>query len=1018
MAESIKSTSRTYDPEALFSLGWVAGSDSTFPQAKSWLPLEGEDGAGEIPALAVGKDEVAATRASRPLEEAETPSTIADTKARILVLGDGESTRELWERLSAMVEVVEHKTDISCLDAFDYEKIVVSGLDSPSIDYWNSAEWLQSLFFNLLRLFQVNSERIKETPVFVVTRSTQASVLDRKGVWDSGVFGMMRSLRSEFEENRVFSVDVDKTPASLHSLCHEIVSGGGDDEELCFERGHRRVLRVIPTVISEVEPVTCEPDSWYLVTGGFRGIGLESAKVLIERGARSIGLIGRSKPSEACKRFAEISKELGCRINTIVADAADRDFGHIVRKALPDLSKVRGVIHAAGALKDCTFQNQTLDTFKATISPRILGALSLDEAFSNLDFFLVFSSAANAAGNPGQSNYAFATEQLEAFCRWRWTRGLCATSIALGGVRDVGYAARVVDWGRFAAQGALKSISKYEVQALISAAMDARSAGFIYLPHHEVPAGRRFEAIRKEKPIEDGSVVRESESLAVAASGLDVEAQVRGLLATAFGDQVQSIPRDTEFSEIGVDSLAAVDLRNKLQRVLEISLPASVLFEYPTLGDLTDFLGERLSLTRAAKHEVAAESVVSNEIEFAEPSARAILHLAEKLPKHELDNLARDFQGFLRSPVKGLEQRTAPKPETIVLSGATGLLGAFVCRELLLQTKRPVLALARGDSEERATQRVRENLEKYGLWSDDLGEKLTVKVADLEHGSWVDWIGISPEEVDLVVHCAARVHHVAAYSELEKPNVEPVRTLVSTAEKWNWRLANISTTAYFDATSGEIDEHLCQTRPAAIPYAETKARAEYLVRQAAEYRGVTASNFRLPLIVGSDQVGIRSETYQHYFLLLLEAIVATRQFIPGIKLDLVAADHAARSIVRIAFANKKARKHAFHVVHRTQVTGQDIARHLRASGLEVTESKDQDRWRAAACSAVPLLGFYPPVGGPVPQFLNSELVAMDSKFSEAISDAVLARQISEFLEASASVQGENESQLSKRPSMA
>ncbi|KAI9170607.1 Lovastatin diketide synthase LovF 15 [Paramyrothecium foliicola] len=182
----------------------------------------------------------------------------------------------------------------------------------------------------------------------------------------------------------------------------------------------------------------------YLLAGGLGGIGTVIARHLVETGARRIVCLSRnpgSRPEDA-DTVREL-ESMGCEVVLVKGDMVNRDD---VFRAVQQAPNLKGILHSPMLLQDEAFRNMKLEQWTKVIGPKVKGAWYLHEATQEagieLDFFVFLSSMSGLTGQPGQANYAGANTFLDAFALWRNSNGLRASSIDIGAVADMGYAAR------------------------------------------------------------------------------------------------------------------------------------------------------------------------------------------------------------------------------------------------------------------------------------------------------------------------------------------------------------------------------------------------------------------------------------------------------------------------------------------------------------------------------------------------------------------------------------------------
>ncbi|KAL8872562.1 MAG: hypothetical protein Q9174_001830 [Haloplaca sp. 1 TL-2023] len=196
--------------------------------------------------------------------------------------------------------------------------------------------------------------------------------------------------------------------------------------------------------VQAASQVKVDGSASYLLAGGLGGIATVVARNLVENGARRLVCLSRNPGSKA--EDADTIKELesmGCEVILIRGNLVDKND---IVNAVQHAPNLKGVLHAPMLLADESFRNMTLEQWNRVSDPKVKGAWYLHEAILDegitLDFFVFLSSMSGLNGQPGQSNYAGANTFLDAFAQYRNNMGLVASSIDIGAVADMGYAAR------------------------------------------------------------------------------------------------------------------------------------------------------------------------------------------------------------------------------------------------------------------------------------------------------------------------------------------------------------------------------------------------------------------------------------------------------------------------------------------------------------------------------------------------------------------------------------------------
>jgi phthiocerol/phenolphthiocerol synthesis type-I polyketide synthase C len=464
-----------------------------------------------------------------------------------------------------------------------------------------------------------------------------------------------------------FAIDIDQLPIRRPDLARELLAEVAsalaegairplahrafpfaeldDAARLMQSSNHIGKLVLVPQAnagvrILEPPAFTARPDGTYLVTGGTTGFGYEAARWLVAHGAGSIALVSRrGSDTPGCEARVRDLEAAGAAVCVYRADVADREsMSRTLAAIRTNQPPLRGVVHAASAIDDSLASELELSRAAAVIRPKLGGALILDELTRDdpIELFLLFSSATTLVGAPAQGVYVAANMALEALARRRQAAGRPALAIAWGPIDDAGYLAerpetrdalaRRLGAQPMAAAEALASIPAIVASGLPVAAFaetnwnEARR----FLP---LLASPLFSEIRS-----NASVSSSDELLNDQLALLDPEAAL-ALLRTIVAEEAAAILRLPAsgidalrpLSEMGMDSLMAVELRLALENRLRIDLPLVSLAEGTSVSSIAARLagaiasgrkdGELIALV--ARHEGVdpASSVTAAESE-------------------------------------------------------------------------------------------------------------------------------------------------------------------------------------------------------------------------------------------------------------------------------------------------------------------------------------------------------------------------------------------------------------------
>ncbi|ODS52965.1 MAG: hypothetical protein ABS36_15880 [Acidobacteria bacterium SCN 69-37] len=373
----------------------------------------------------------------------------------------------------------------------------------------------------------------------------------------------------------------------------------------------RHVGRVVfrhPSVWPPIDPVV-RPDATYVVTGGLRGIGGLAARWLADEGARRLVLVGRRAPDGETEAALAAMRDRGVDVVPVAADVSTPEGIARLMGAVGSHA-IGGVIHAAGVLDDGLLTGQTAARLAAVMGPKADAAWRLHTAIDargdRPDFFVMYSSMSAVLGAPGQANYVAANAFLDALAHHRREGDRPGLSIGWGAWSEVGMAARGATVDRAGTLGLLPLSPAEGVQALDLVVRDNGTqvtVAPIDWPTLAAQIGSRVppvirplvEAARQSSDGDHGPATSQAAGVDLAAlTPGDRRAQlvaiVRRQLATVLGlpGTIDALDPDEPFTSLGLDSLTAVELRNRMQAIVGRPVPATAAFEWPTIHAMAD----------------------------------------------------------------------------------------------------------------------------------------------------------------------------------------------------------------------------------------------------------------------------------------------------------------------------------------------------------------------------------------------------------------------------------------------
>nr|WP_062990509.1 type I polyketide synthase [Nocardia anaemiae] len=452
----------------------------------------------------------------------------------------------------------------------------------------------------------LSEERFADSRLLVLTDGAVA--LPGEDVADlaaAAAWGLIRSAQAE-QPGRIVLADVDSdVPVGA------LVATG--EPEIAVRAGRY----LMPRLVSVGGRKTTGPDlaaGSVLVTGGTGALGAQVAEHLVrEHGARRLLLVGRrGAAAPGADDLLARLRALGAEADIVACDIANRDAVSALLSGIPATRPLVGVVHTAGVLDDGVVGSLTDERLDTVFAAKVDGAWHLHELTkdANLELFVLFSSVGGLILPIGQGGYAAANVFLDALAAHRRAAGLPATSMAWGpweGAR-MGLALTDLQLQRIRRSGILP-LTPETAMRLFDAAVTGSDP--MVLPAHidrsalrrstgELPAllrGLAPAAARRRAESDHASPDVRAKLAALASSARRdyLSELMRGMVADVLGHGAASdIDPDTAFSELGFDSLAAIELRNKLRAATGLNAGVAVVFDYPTVTKLSGWLAQSL----------------------------------------------------------------------------------------------------------------------------------------------------------------------------------------------------------------------------------------------------------------------------------------------------------------------------------------------------------------------------------------------------------------------------------------
>ncbi|WP_160161586.1 type I polyketide synthase, partial [Embleya hyalina] len=472
----------------------------------------------------------------------------------------------------------------------------------------DSARWALDLVGGRLA-----GERSSAARLVVVTRGAVAArsgdVLP--GLSAAPVWGLLRTAQSEHPDRFVL-IDLDDAVRSASALLGAAVAG---EPQLALRDGAVHLPRMVPAErVDPTDPVESpaarrrpDPNGTALITGGTGTLGaLVARRLVAEHGVRHLLLLGRTgrEAAGAEESIAELTA-LGARVTVAACDVADRAALRRVIEDIPAEHPPTIVVHAAGVLDDATLQSLTPDRLDAVLRPKVDAAWHLHELTraANPAAFVLFSSVTAITGNAGQGAYTAANTFLDALAEHRRAAGLPANALAWGLWAEGSGMTRHLDHTDRArmSRGGIAALPTETGLALFDAALH-RDRPYTIPARLDRNALRALAASGALPPVLRGLVRVPPPRAAASGDRTDTSSWnrrirelpaeqreraitdlVRGQLAAVLGhDTPERLDLDRAFRELGVDSLTALELRNRINTFTGLRLPATAVFDHPS----------------------------------------------------------------------------------------------------------------------------------------------------------------------------------------------------------------------------------------------------------------------------------------------------------------------------------------------------------------------------------------------------------------------------------------------------
>ena len=434
----------------------------------------------------------------------------------------------------------------------------------------------------------------------------------------TSLWGLGNVILSEYPEMDIVLADV--ITADMESMKSFVTSAVAchakhPDVRTAYRNG-KRYVQVLKRkeLTRKVKSFTPASDSTWLVTGGLGSLGLTTAKALAEKGVKHIVLAGRNIDRPEKTSMIKAIEETGASVHLKSADVSNpSDVKELIDSIRAELPPLSGIAHLAGVMDIGLLKDQGSISFEKAFHAKARGAWNLHKETKEdtLDHFILFSSSAALMTTPGQGNYAAANAFLDGLALYRNKKGMAGTAINWGPFLNAGI---------MGVKGSQNEILNKEGLTPLDHAM-GMSALFrviesglsrIMVVDADWNRNINFHQIENDSyygyltdaPLkgslsssEESPFLKELKETPRSGRLNRLLGYLKSVVEKSMGYEAsvdETISEDTPLMEQGIDSLMAVEIRNQIGKTLRMKLPASILFEYPTLTKLSGYIIEEM----------------------------------------------------------------------------------------------------------------------------------------------------------------------------------------------------------------------------------------------------------------------------------------------------------------------------------------------------------------------------------------------------------------------------------------
>ncbi|WP_340201867.1 SDR family NAD(P)-dependent oxidoreductase [Ascidiimonas sp. W6] len=436
--------------------------------------------------------------------------------------------------------------------------------------------------------------------------------------YGAAFYGLSKAISKEYSNQHFKTLGIDNHTKRGAVIAAELRN---EEKEVWDVRyaNHQRLERKweqMDTSLLVSSQINLKNNGIILITGGAGAIGLKVAEWIANENSNHIVLLGRSILSkEKQDQIAFMNAKNSSFIEYIQTDVSDKKQIEEVFKSLKQTSKIQGVIHSAGVLRDAYLPNKEQADCESVFETKIKGLNVLDEILASepLEFFLLFSAAAAILGNAGQSDYAYANSYMDAFATRR--NGEVANGTRFGKTTTI-------NWSLWENGGmgleentialmertlGITPMSDHSAKRIVAYALTTDKDQIAYIEGYTaklskyielaapIPVNEKQEITKQEVEIEKvHKSMSEQETITPDPDEINnlFQQALLSLVSSIIKLDVEKINIKNEFSAYGFDSVSFTKLTNQLNETFDLDITPAVFFEYQTIASLVEHVME------------------------------------------------------------------------------------------------------------------------------------------------------------------------------------------------------------------------------------------------------------------------------------------------------------------------------------------------------------------------------------------------------------------------------------------